>query len=230
MSHISLTSAAIACHNVSKTFTGSTETLSILAGVTLEIKQGDTIAITGISGSGKTTLLSILAGLDRPTAGEVWLNSQRIDQLDEEARAAVRRGTVGFIFQSFHLLPHLTALENVLLPLELTAHRNPHEQATEMLRRVGLAKRLHHTPQQLSGGEQQRVAIARAFAIHPAILFADEPTGNLDHDNGHLIADLLFTLNREHATTLVLVTHDLDLAKRCQRHVAMHNGTVQEVV
>ncbi|MDB9756818.1 ATP-binding cassette domain-containing protein, partial [Pseudomonadales bacterium] len=189
--------------------------LVILDGIDLEIKQGETVAIVGASGSGKTTLLGILAGLDEASAGRVMLVDEEISSLDEEARAKVRGLHVGFVFQSFQLLGSLTALENVMLPVELRGDTLAESQATELLAKVGLADRIDHYPRQLSGGEQQRVAIARAFASAPTVLFADEPTGNLDTQTGALICDLLFDLNREFGTTLIMVTHDGRLAERC---------------
>lgn len=204
------------------------EMLTILQSIDLEIKAGESLAIVGRSGSGKTTLLGMLAGLDVPTQGRVWMGDACISELDEDGRARLRARMVGFVFQSFQLLPALSALENVMLPLELQGDRRARTQATELLQRVGLGDRLHHTPRQLSGGEQQRVAIARAFASTPAILFADEPTGNLDGATGDHIAELLMQLNREHGTTLVMVTHDERLAARCQRVVHINNGVLSE--
>jgi len=200
--------------------------LDILSGVNLEIKAGERVAIIGVSGSGKSTLLGLLAGLDSPTQGEVMLAGERLDQLDEDGRARARAGQVGFVFQSFQLLPELTALENVMLPLELAGFTDPEDDARGLLARVGLGERLSHYPRQLSGGEQQRVAIARAFAMKPAILFADEPTGNLDSTTGARVIDLLFDLNREQSTTLVLVTHDESLASRCERHIYLDGGRI----
>jgi len=203
--------------------------LRILRGANLAIGRGETVAIVGASGSGKTTLLSLLAGLDSPTAGEVWLAGDRIDTLDEDARAQHRAGTVGFVFQSFQLLSGFTALENVMLPAELAGRDDPRERARQALAAVGLAERLNHYPHQLSGGEQQRVAIARAFAGDPQILFADEPTGNLDTATGAHIIDLLFALNARSGTTLVLVTHDIGQAKRlAQEVVFLHRGRIAE--
>jgi putative ABC transport system ATP-binding protein len=202
--------------------------LKILQGVNLEVAPGATVAIVGASGSGKTTLLSLLAGLDSPTAGEIHLAGARLDQLDEDARAQRRAGTVGFVFQSFQLLSGFTALENVMLPAELARRSDPRERAREALRRVGLAERLNHYPHQLSGGEQQRVAIARAFAGDPQILFADEPTGNLDTATGAVIIDLLFELNAQSNATLVLVTHDEALARRCARVLTLKEGVLHE--
>ncbi|SHH37842.1 ABC transporter ATP-binding protein [Ferrimonas marina] len=201
--------------------------LTILNGVNLDVKQGESVAIIGPSGSGKSTLLSLLAGLDRASSGEIWLAGEPLHQLDEEQRAALRGRSVGFIFQSFMLVDSLTALENVMLPIELAGGDDAQQQALALLRRVGLANRQDHFPNQLSGGEQQRVAIARAFASHPDILFADEPTGNLDHANSQRVEELLFELNREQGTTLVLVTHDLALAQRCQRQIEMVSGQLE---
>jgi putative ABC transport system ATP-binding protein len=200
--------------------------LKILCGVNLAVAPGETVAIVGASGSGKTTLLSLLAGLDSPSAGEIHLAGTRIDALDEDARAERRAGTVGFVFQSFQLLSGFTALENVMLPAELAGRSDPRERAREALRRVGLAERLNHYPHQLSGGEQQRVAIARAFAGDPQILFADEPTGNLDTNTGARIIDLLFELNAQSNATLVLVTHDEALARRCRRVLTLRDGVL----
>ncbi len=190
--------------------------LEILNDISFDLKSGETLAIVGASGSGKTTLLGLLAGLDRPSQGEVFLTGQALSELDEDERAVLRQDQVGFVFQSFHLLPTLTALDNVMLALEIANHPDPKKRAQEALEMVGLSHRLKHYPRQLSGGEQQRVAIARAFANGPAILFADEPTGNLDRSTGTVIADLLFELNDQANTSLVLVTHDPELAKRCQ--------------
>ena len=201
--------------------------LVILDGIDLEIKQGETVAIVGASGSGKTTLLGILAGLDEASAGRVVLVDEEISSLDEEARAKVRGQHVGFVFQSFQLLGSLTALENVMLPVELRGDTLAQSQATQLLAKVGLADRIDHYPRQLSGGEQQRVAIARVFASAPTVLFADEPTGNLDTQTGELICDLLFDLNREFGTTLIMVTHDGRLAERCARTIAIAAGKIQ---
>jgi putative ABC transport system ATP-binding protein len=203
------------------------DTLTILQGVSLEIKRGESVAIVGRSGSGKTTLLGLLAGLDTPTEGEVVLEGKAISRLGEDERAALRARRVGFVFQSFQLLPALSALENVMLPLELADFPDPQGRARELLERVGLGDRLTHTPRQLSGGEQQRVAIARAFACEPVILFADEPTGNLDNQTGQDIQDLLMALNREQGTTLVMVTHDENLASRCQRRLTIEAGHLE---
>ena len=200
--------------------------LTILDGIRLDVDAGAQVAVVGESGSGKTTLLGILAGLDLPTTGDVWLDGECITSLDEERRARVRARCVGFVFQTFQLIDSLTALENVMLPLELRGDSRPREAAREFLARVGLAARTTHYPRQLSGGEQQRVAIARAFASRPKILFADEPTGNLDTLTGTKVADLLFQLNQEAGTTLVLVTHDGSLADRCGRRIVLDAGHV----
>jgi putative ABC transport system ATP-binding protein len=211
--------------DVSKSVSGPEGRLDILRGVSLRIGAGESFAIVGASGSGKTTLLGLLAGLDTPTSGSVRLDSHALETLDEEARADLRRRLVGFVFQSFHLLPALTAEENVMLPLELEGRADARARAREALEAVGLGARRRHYPAQLSGGEQQRVAIARAFVHAPRVLFADEPTGNLDQRTGAHIADLLFALNRDHHTTLVLVTHDAKLAARCTRRVTLEQGS-----
>lgn len=205
-------------------------TLAILKGIDLSIYSGETVAIVGASGSGKSTLLGMLAGLDRPSSGEVWLKGRNITKLNEEQRAMMRGELVGFVFQNFQLLPSLTALENVMLPLEVKAISEPEQQASQWLQRVGLSGRERHYPLQLSGGEQQRVALARAFASNAPILFADEPTGNLDTRTGESVADLLFELNKERGTTLVLVTHDVKLASRCERQLEMEAGYLREAV
>ena len=199
-----------------------------MKGVNLEIKEGESVAIVGASGSGKSTLLGLLAGLDVNTSGEINLYGQNLSDLDEEQRAELRGEYVGFIFQSFHLLPSLQAIENVMLPAELKGDANARQKAESLLERVGLSHRLTHYPNQLSGGEQQRVAIARAYASGPKILFADEPTGNLDQDNGKIIIEQLFELNRVQGTTLVMVTHDNELAKQCDRHLVMTAGQIAE--
>ena len=203
--------------------------IRILQGLNLSIAAGEQVAIIGSSGSGKSTLLSLLAGLDVPTKGSVQIQSNIFSDLDEDGRAAVRAKSMGFVFQSFQLLPSLTALENVMLPLQLKNQANAKEQSLEALNKVGLRERVRHYPKQLSGGEQQRVAIARAFATQPAILFADEPTGNLDHATGQMIIELLFKMNAEAGTTLVLVTHDIQLANRCQRQLKLENGVLIEL-
>ncbi|MGH8377375.1 MAG: ABC transporter ATP-binding protein [Gammaproteobacteria bacterium] len=198
--------------------------LTILEDVSLTIQRGESVAIVGPSGSGKSTLLGLLAGLDIPSHGSVWLDGENLSALNEDARAACRARQIGFVFQSFHLLPGLTALENVMLPLELSGDREAAAKARTVLAAVGLTERAGYYPPKLSGGEQQRVAIARAYAGESAILFADEPTGNLDAATGHLIIELLFKLNAEHHTTLVLVTHDTELAARCDRILNLHAG------
>ena len=216
----------LSAREVSKTVDGPDGRLTILEAVSLDVPRAESLAIVGASGSGKTTLLGLLAGLDRPTHGEVTLAGQRLDALDEEARARLRRRLVGFVFQSFHLLPALTAEENVMLPLELEGRDDAAERARAALAGVGLDARRHHYPHQLSGGEQQRVALARAFVHEPELLFADEPTGNLDQRTGSAVGDLLFALNREHGTTLVLVTHDARLAERCVRSLHLADGRI----
>lgn len=203
-------------------------TLDLLTPINLNVNEGETLAIVGASGSGKTTLLSLLAGLDLPTSGEVYLKEHAIHQFSEEERSRVRAEHVGFIFQQFLLVNSLTALENIMLPAELANHEDAHERGLALLKQVGLAERADHFPSQLSGGEQQRVAIARAFIAKPDILFADEPTGNLDSKTGDYIADLLFDLNKQQGTTLVLVTHDQKLASRCKRQVVMDSGAILE--
>jgi putative ABC transport system ATP-binding protein len=200
--------------------------LTILEDVSFDVPRATSAAIVGPSGAGKSTLLALLAGLDEPSSGEVWLNGIRLGSLDEDGRAELRNREVGFVFQSFHLLPSLTAIENVLLPLELCATANAAQVAREALVRVGLEHRLRHYPKQLSGGEKQRVAIARAFVGMPSLLFADEPTGNLDNQTGARILDLLFELNAASGTTLVLVTHDIDAARRCDRLIELVGGRI----
>jgi len=216
--------SVLVAQHLSKVVPSAQAALSILHALSLHLAQGDSLAIVGASGSGKSTLLGLLAGLDRPSAGKVILAGHDLGPLDEDQRARVRAEHVGFVFQSFQLLDSLNALENVMLPLELDGRRDAREQAHALLERVGLGKRLSHTPRQLSGGEQQRVAIARAFAAQPAVLFADEPTGNLDSHTGERISDLLFELNQERGTTLVLVTHDERLARRCRRLIRLEAG------
>lgn len=212
--------------NLSKVYRSGDHTLTVLDKVSFAIEKSDTMAIVGSSGSGKTTLLGLCAGLDRATNGSVVLNGISLDKLDEDARAAVRSQCVGFIFQNFQLLPTLTALENVMVPLELRGEKNTKKAAMDLLEKVGLAERHDHYPTQLSGGEQQRVCIARAFSNRPQILFADEPTGNLDSETSEKVQQLLFELNKEAGTTLVLVTHDLELAKKTQRMIRLKGGLV----
>lgn len=209
---------------LSKQVSTGEQQLTILQNIELQVNPGEAVAIIGASGSGKSTLLGLLAGLDLPTAGKVHLDGIDIFALDEDSRAALRGRVLGFVFQSFQLLPALTALENVMLPLELAATDDAEPTARRLLERVGLGKRLHHYPKQLSGGEQQRVAIARAFATAPKLLLADEPTGNLDSATGVQIIELMFELNREHGTTLVLVTHDEALSRRCSRQIRLADG------
>jgi putative ABC transport system ATP-binding protein len=216
----------IKAKDLGKTVSTSEGALIILKGINLEIKKSESVAIVGASGSGKTTLLSLLAGLDTPTEGDIFLRDYELTALDEEERATVRAELVGFVFQSFQLLASLSAIENVMLPAELKGDRLAEQKAKELLERVGLAHRKKHYPRQLSGGEQQRVAIARAFASSVDILFADEPTGNLDTGTGQNIIDLIFELNEEFGTTLVLVTHDQRLADRCQRSILIESGEI----
>ena len=219
-----MSSSILTARNLSKVVTSAEGELTILQDLSLELNSGDSLAIVGSSGSGKSTLLGLLAGLDLPSSGQVLLAGQDLGQLDEDQRARVRAEQVGFVFQSFQLLDSLNALENVMLPLELEGHADARQRARTLLERVGLGQRLSHYPRQLSGGEQQRVAIARAFAAEPAVLFADEPTGNLDSHTGERISDLLFELNQEQGATLVLVTHDERLAHRCQRLIRLEGG------
>lgn len=214
--------------DVSKTYQSGNRKLTVLDNVNLNIQSGDSIAIVGPSGSGKTTLLGLCAGLDSATTGSVVLNGSAFEKLSEDERAAVRSKNVGFIFQNFQLLPTLTALENVMVPLELKKRKDAKEKALSLLQKVGLGDRVTHYPTQLSGGEQQRVSIARAFANEPLILFADEPTGNLDTETGEMIEDLIFNMNKEEGTTLVLVTHDPELAKRTNRIIHIKGGKIQE--
>ncbi len=221
-----MTVSILTARNLSKVVPSAEGDLTILHDLSLDLLRGDSLAIVGTSGSGKSTLLGLLAGLDLPSSGEITLAGNALSTLDEDQRARIRAEHVGFVFQSFQLLDSLNALENVMLPLELEGHRDARERARSLLERVGLGKRLTHTPRQLSGGEQQRVAIARAFAADPAVLFADEPTGNLDTHTGEHISDLLFELNQERGTTLVLVTHDERLAQRCHRRIRLEAGHI----
>ncbi|MDM7464395.1 ABC transporter ATP-binding protein [Tepidimonas taiwanensis] len=219
----------IAVRRLGKSVSDATGTLDILYDIDFDVAPGETLAIVGASGSGKSTLLSLIAGLDTPTTGTVVLDGVDLFALDEDARAALRARRVGFVFQSFQLLGNLTALENVMLPLELAGRRDARAAARRMLERVGLGERLGHYPRVLSGGEQQRVALARAFVVEPAVLLADEPTGSLDHATGERVMQLMFDLNREHGTTLVLVTHDPAIAARCQRRIAIEAGRAREL-
>tara|TARA_R110001592_G_scaffold37854_1_gene125756 strand:- start:1210 stop:1893 length:684 start_codon:yes stop_codon:yes gene_type:complete len=219
---------AIKVSNLTHTVTSNTGNLTILKGINMEIKESESVAIVGSSGSGKSTLLGLLAGLDVNTSGEIFLYDNKFSSQTEEQRALVRGQYVGFVFQSFHLLPSLQAIENVMLPAELKGDKDARKKAEVLLEKVGLSHRLTHYPNQLSGGEQQRVAIARAFASNPKILFADEPTGNLDEENGNLIIKLLFDLNQSQGTTLVMVTHNNELAKMCDRQLVMSSGQLTE--
>ena len=206
------------------------ESLTILEGIDLQVNSGETVALVGASGSGKSTLLGLLAGLDLPSLGSIEILGKSLGELDEEGRARLRAEQIGFVFQSFLLLPTMTALENVMLPTELRGERDCEPRARELLAAVGLGERLHHMPPRLSGGEQQRVAIARAFMTRPSLLLADEPTGNLDSKTGDKVIELLFELNRKHGTTLVVVTHDRELASRCQRQLVMAAGRLEREV
>ena len=215
--------------NLTKSYNSGQHELTVLSDVSFDIDHGETFAIVGPSGSGKTTLLGLCAGLDVTDRGSISLCGQDLNALDEDGRALLRNKEVGFVFQDFQLLPTLTALENVVVPLELQGAKDPKERGLELLEKVGLSGRLHHYPSQLSGGEQQRVALARAFANRPSILFADEPTGNLDHGTGAKIEQLLFELNQELGTTLVIVTHDLELAAKTQRRIALRWGRIEQM-
>ena len=219
--------AAIEARALSKRVADAAGELTILDGVDLCVRAGETLAIVGASGSGKSTLLGLLAGLDTPTAGSISLDGSDLSCMDEDGRAAFRQRHLGFVFQSFQLLPHFNALENVMLPLELRGDRNARDRAARMLERVGLSARLRHYPKYLSGGEQQRVALARAFVTEPPLPLADEPTGSLDAASGEAVIDLMFELNRERGSTLVLVTHDRGVAARCGRTVSMNAGRLQ---
>ena len=222
-------STILSCAGLSKIVPASEGPITILKDVALEVTQGTTIAIIGQSGSGKTTLLSLLAGLDIPTSGEIQLFHHSLHMMDEDQRAQVRNEYIGFVFQAFHLLPGFTALENVMLPLEINNDASARERATDLLVRVGMQHRLQHYPATLSGGEQQRVAIARAFATNPPMLFADEPTGNLDTDTGEKIIELLFELNHAFNTTLVLVTHDEKLSRKCEFKYRLIDGCLRTI-
>lgn len=222
--------SVISAQHVAKHFQTQAGTLSLFSDINLTIKQGESVAIIGPSGTGKSTLLSLLAGLDQPSSGTILLNNTDLNSLDDKARAKFRNQHISFVFQAFHLLPDLTALQNVMLPLQIRNHKLAEQEARLWLEKVGLAERLQHKPAELSGGEQQRVAIARSFATRPSLLFADEPTGNLDEHTGEQIIHQLFSLNKEQHTTLVLITHDVNLAKRCDRALRLHNGALEEVI
>ena len=226
MSSQSVGGAVLAAHGISKKVSSPEGSLTILSDVSFSIEPGASVAVVGPSGAGKSTLLALLAGLDLPTQGHVVLNGANLSELDEDGRAQVRADSVGFVFQSFHLVPSLNALENVMLPLELAGVADARGASRGIIEQVGLADRWSHYPAQLSGGEKQRVAIARAFATEPAVLFADEPTGNLDTKTGATIMELMFDLNRKSSTTLVLVTHDNSLAERCDRVLSLDAGNL----
>ena len=213
-------------NDLEKTYTSGSKKLTVISNITFEVEQGSVFSIVGPSGSGKTTLLGLCAGLDYPTSGSIELCGTALHDLNEDERAALRNKEVGFIFQNFQLLPTLTALENVIVPLELQGEKNASKFGIALLEKVGLGNRLHHYPSQLSGGEQQRVALARAFSNKPSILFADEPTGNLDEETGEKVIQLLFELNKEAGTTLVIITHDLDLANRTQQILRLKGGKI----
>jgi putative ABC transport system ATP-binding protein len=222
-----LNNKVLIARGIGKTVRSGDSDLVILRDIDFEVTRGEAVAVVGASGSGKSTLLAILAGLDTPSAGSVRIDRAELFALDEDARARLRAKTVGFVFQSFQLLPGYTALENVMLPLELAGREDAQAQAREVLERVGLGERLHHYPKHLSGGEQQRVALARAFVVRPQLLLADEPTGSLDAESGAAVIRLLFEMNREYGTTLVLVTHDENLAARCTRTVRLAGGRME---
>jgi putative ABC transport system ATP-binding protein len=219
----------VSAQHLAKQFQTQAGSLALFSDINLEIARGESIAIIGPSGTGKSTLLSLLAGLDQPSSGQVLLNGTDLNHLSDRARAEFRNRHISFVFQAFHLLPDLTAEQNVMLPLQIRNHKNAAREAQEWLCKVGLEQRMHHKPAELSGGEQQRVAIARSFATSPSLLFADEPTGNLDEHTGEQIIEQLFTLNQEQKTTLILITHDETLARRCQRALHLHNGTLREI-
>jgi putative ABC transport system ATP-binding protein len=216
--------------NITKTYRSAENSLTVLDHVSFSVAEGESLAIVGPSGSGKTTLLGLCAGLDTASSGAVSIMGYKLNAMDEDDRAFIRNQYIGFVFQNFQLLSTLTAVENVMVPMELRGEKKAGEKAIELLRRVGLGDRLHHYPSQLSGGEQQRVAIARAFITDPKILFADEPTGNLDEENAHHVTELLFTMNKEQGTTLVLVTHNPELARQTQRILRMKGGKIVEEI
>ncbi len=221
-------SSILEVSSVSKTFKTGSREVHVLEDINFEVDTGSSVSIVGPSGSGKTTLLGLCAGLDRPTSGSITLNHILLDHLNEDEMAQVRNQHVGFVFQNFQLIQTLTALENVMIPLELQGAKSARKDAADLLDRVGLGERIHHYPSQLSGGEQQRVAIARAFSNAPKVLFADEPTGNLDEETGQSVEDLLFEINQEKGTTLILVTHDLELAEKTQKIIRLKGGRVME--
>lgn len=221
-----MVSEILQVNHISKQFVSGSRTLTVLHDISFSVQEGSIVSIIGPSGSGKTTLLGLCAGLDRSSSGSITLNGIQLDHLNEDERAAIRNRYLGFIFQNFQLMPTLTALENVMVPLELRGEKNIRERATALLDKVGLAERLHHYPSQLSGGEQQRVAIARAFSTRPKILFADEPTGNLDDETSEKIVKLLFELNREAGTTLIIVTHNPELAASAHRIIKLKGGSI----
>lgn|SRR5690554_460071 len=229
MQHLDSGKPIIEAQDVAKSFNTQAGKVELFSGLNLRIDAGESLAIIGRSGAGKSTLLSLLAGLDHPTSGKILFAGQALDLLDDPARAEIRLRHLSFIFQSFHLLPELDALDNVRLPLEIQGAADAEQQARHWLEEVGLGARMDHYPSQLSGGEQQRVAIARAFATRPSVLFADEPTGNLDDETGHQIIEQLFSLNARQSTTLILITHDLELARRCGRRLHLHAGRLEEV-
>ncbi|GGC09471.1 ABC transporter ATP-binding protein [Marinobacterium zhoushanense] len=229
MDQSTLSPTMIEAQALSKHFDTEAGRVDLFTGIDLVVTRGESLAVIGRSGAGKSTLLSLLAGLDTPSSGSVSIDGHRIETLDDRQRADLRARKISFIFQSFHLLPELTALDNVRLPLEIRGAENPKHDARQWLDEVGLGERTDHYPSQLSGGEQQRVAIARAFATRPSLLFADEPTGNLDEETGRTIIDQLFRLNAQQGTTLILITHDSELAMRCQRRLRLHNGALTEV-